>query len=591
MALSTSNSNPSDLAPVMLDESKEDFIIQGTVSRPNQADFALVTINDSEDRAVREVFGGPLAEQGQNRMVGERGVYEWWQLPGQFPSDQYVVIHGSTGDAKGPLPAIELIRELTRLFNPRYLLLLGTAGGIREKGIEYGRVIFSRQIHAGYQQLLDLPPETAKSCKVEISLFDDPVQPPSDRLYLHAKNAAIDWKPTEAMKEASESASQVVNGLGTSNHEDAPWIGSVLENVKLAMTKPPEATEIFSGSYLVDGKNSELFASIKRTFPKVGAIEMEAGAVGQAVLHSTDTEQFMGYLAIKGISDVVDSDVPAEARKAVRKALGRFASVASAEFAKRIINGWTGNTGRLYGEISLVPPKYMAYLDQELGSKRHSNSIVYDRVDLNRYSEVLNRFCIKERGVRSVWTFCYLAPYRFFAALDDTVLERHLTREAVIQAANAVVSKFGSQKGLLREKLLEHFPHFRVFIDMARRRDCSVVRIMHKGPNWDSENSALLHDFSFVNTGIGYCALDDTELGDDWVRRDQVVLNDDLLFDYDEETKRLVVTCLDAQGLGGEFKRFRQHCERKARNKNIEQILVRNGTVQISEAELPRGEE
>ena len=117
---------------------------------------------------------------------------------------------------------------------------------------------------------------------------------------------------------------------------------------------------------------------------------------------------------------------------------------------------------------------------------------------------------------------------------------------------------------------------------MAKNSNCTVSRVMHKGPNWDAENEALLDDFSCVNTGIEFCALDDTELGEEWVRRDQVILNDDLLFDFDESTKRLVVTCLDPQGMGSEFKQFREHCQKRARSKQLEWFLMSSDGAQES---------
>lgn len=265
-------------------------------SRPNQADFALVTINESEDQAVRDVFLGDQTLLEEHRLPGDRGVFTWWQMQGKASSDQYVVIHASTGDAKGLLPAIEVVRELDRLFKPRFLLVLGTAGGIRDRGIEYGHVIFSRQVHVGYQQLLDGPSPEGGPCEVCVHLFDDPIQPPSDRLYFHAKNAALDWRPTPAMKVAAEGVAEAIALIAQGSPNDRTWIDSLNTNLEQAFTRTPESTEIFSGSYLIDGRNSELFASIKRTFPKVGAVEMEAGAVAQAVLHSTDTEHFLGIL-------------------------------------------------------------------------------------------------------------------------------------------------------------------------------------------------------------------------------------------------------------------------------------------------------
>lgn len=344
---------------------------------------------------------------------------------------------------------------------------------------------------------------------------------------------------------------------------------SVITNLEQWQTKSPEATEIFSGSYLIDGQNSELFASLQRSFPKVGAVEMEAGAVAQAVLHSIDTERFLGYLVIKGISDVVDSSVAADARKPIRKAFAQLASVSSAEFAKHMIGTWTGNTGQLYGHVALVPPKYMAHLSQGLWNKRYSNSIVYEGIHLSRYSQLLDRF-FKEQVIKSAWTFCYLAPYRFFAALDPKLDQDNRSRDHALQAAKNVLAEYANNKPLLSQKLHEHFPHFRVLAELAATDKEKAMRIMHQGPDWRKENELFLVDFVHMNAGVPCYLLDDHDLdGEEWVHRDQVIINNDLLFDFDEEHKRLVITYLDPNGLGEDFRRFKEHCTRKGAGKEL----------------------
>jgi nucleoside phosphorylase len=557
---------------------------------PTQTDFALVTINESEDKAVRDVFREDTLKSHGNT-VGDRGLYTWWAMNNWDSSDRYVVVHASTGDVKGPLPAIELIRELDRLFKPRFLLILGTAGGIRDRGIEYGRVVFSRQVHVGYQQLLDRGEADVSPCKVEVRLFDDPVQPPSDRLYMHAKKAAVGWAHTARMKEASVDAvatlttrlDQLAAGADEKPEEKEKkekekeaienTIKAFLSNEEL----PAEATEIYSGPYLVDGKNSELFSCIKTTFPKVGAIEMEAGAVGQAVLHSIDTEHFIGYLVIKGISDVVDSKVPKEDRKFTRKVLSHFASLASAEFAKRMIEEWRGNTGQRYGELGLIPPKYSSFVSTELWGKRHSNSVVYDGITLDRYSQLLEKICKADRSINSAWTFCYLAPYRFFAALDSESPMNQQSVEQVHKRAMAVLALYKNDKETLRSKLLEKFPHFNVFLELAKRnkrkknksKPDKIVRILHTGKGWVELNRPFLKDFAALNADLQCLMLDDLDLdGEEWARKDQVILNDELLFDFDEEGRRLTITSLDYPGLGTEFARFRDHCKTKGKSKD-----------------------
>jgi nucleoside phosphorylase len=509
---------------------------------PNQADFALLTINKAEDQAVRAAFEGILSDE--RRVSGDRGIYAWGRMA--IGSDQIVIIHASTGDAKGPLPAIELLRELDRRYRPQFLLVLGTAGGIKERGLDYGQVVFSRHVHAGYQQLMDVENSSGPGAPpILIGLFDDPLQPPLDRLYFHAIQAAIGWTcPVlkDLVPGCQKALEEIQEKLGSPGDAAPDWLSRILQRLPLLSEQEADATEFFSGSYLIDGKQSELFKNLLQTFPKVGAVDMEAGAVAQAVLHSVDNDRSLGYLVIKGISDVVDSDVPGEFRKPIRKLMARLASRASAEFAKALITKWQGGSQRSVGRIPLIPAKYSSAITHEFKRKRSSNSVVYDDVSLAQFSRLLETLCSDET-VSSAWTFSYLAPYRFFEG----------------------PSTDGSE-------LLDRYPHFKVFVGMAGRKAGSVVRIIHRGKDWDEKNERFLESFSVVNGGIDnpvvtcHILTDEDLDGEDWLRADHVVLDDRLLLDFNMADRRLIVTSLDTghDGLQDSFRRFREHCALKS---------------------------
>jgi len=186
----------------------------------------------------------------------------------------------------------------------------------------------------------------------------------------------------------------------------------------------------------------------------------------------------------------------------------------------------------------------------------------------------LHRLCIQERGIKSAWTFCYLAPYRFFAAFDDPE-DAHSGQQYSVEAARRVLSKYKGNEKSLQEDLLRKFPHFQVFVALAKANPNGVVRVIHRGDEWD-RNKEFLPYFECVNTNLLCHVLADSDLeGEDWVRSDQVVLNDELLFDFDGGTKRLVITYLDPNDLGTDFRRFKDHCKKKSRDENSFDYLAK----------------
>jgi hypothetical protein len=579
--------------------------------RPSQVDFALLTINESEGDAVRLAFKDCLS--GDRTLVGMKGAYEWGRTEESPHTRDHIFVHASTRDWKGPIPTIEMIRELVRLFSPQYLLVLGTAGGVKStRAIEYGQIVFSRQIHTGYVQLVD----GESVDEVKASLYDDPVPPPHKGLYFQAVEVSQKWVADPKLNEcaalcmrdlerlkgsatgtasgreappepdisgtlAAECAEESSNAARreTSPHDESPDLLAEIDRIVASLCRRfpavvdkgsealaqganesaalvrPEPTEFYSGPFLIDGRNSRIFHGIQTTFPKVGAVEMEAGAVAQALQHSSGSGGPAGYLVIKGLSDIIYSKVPAARRRDVRKALAPLASLGSALFARKLIESWKGETEERVGKLRLLPPKYGVTAFSVLKGKQWSNSVVFYKVGLSQYSRLLKRLCEGER-VTSAWIFSYLAPCRFF---DDPRFKTGRKTEEV----NADV------RAQMKEHLFSEFPHFNVFLKMSKSKGKKVTRIIHRGQGWKEKNKDFIEVFGAVNgTEIECFVLEEDGLKqeDRWPISDQIVLNGDLLLNYWFEDERhgngtLTITYLDEGEARDAFATFRSHCD------------------------------
>ncbi len=106
------------------------------------ADFAIVT-------ALRDEMVALLSTLGDVREI-ERGqedirYYYVATVHCRDDSDQTVVC--VLASEMGQLTALTAAHDLIKAWNPRHLLLVGIAGGIAERGVDYGDVIVPRRVH------------------------------------------------------------------------------------------------------------------------------------------------------------------------------------------------------------------------------------------------------------------------------------------------------------------------------------------------------------------------------------------------------------------------------------------------------------
>ncbi len=163
----------------------------------------------------------------------------------------------------GRVQAANATNDAMRRWDPRYVLLVGIAGGIAEAGVQRGDVLISDQI-ADYelQKLTD--------GGNQIRWVVHPVAP---RLLEAARHLRVNWRRLIRKRRPQPGRPQC-------------FIGPVATGDKVVAIK-------------------EVLELLRSDWPKLIGIEMEAGGVASAAFQSA---QQPGFLMIRGVSDLADEN-------------------------------------------------------------------------------------------------------------------------------------------------------------------------------------------------------------------------------------------------------------------------------------------
>lgn len=101
--------------------------------------------------------------------------------------------------------------------------------------------------------------------------------------------------------------------LGLLNHanaceSEANWRELIQVIPPIEMTPKFIIGEIASGDKVVDDPENEFFEQVRKTWSKVKAVEMEAAGVGNAINQARDRREQVGFMVIRGISDLPRSN-------------------------------------------------------------------------------------------------------------------------------------------------------------------------------------------------------------------------------------------------------------------------------------------
>jgi nucleoside phosphorylase len=167
---------------------------------------------------------------------------------------------GHAGTMESALATIEAIRQ----WRPRYIFFAGIAGGL--SGLAKGDVVIADVIY-GYEY-----------GKI-------------DKLFLPRGNWT--YKTDKGLLNCA-------NAYALS----ADWRDLIKKTHPLDVLPRASSGEVASGDKVVENPGNEFFSQVIKTWPKVKAVEMEGAGVGCAIEQAHSLGIPVGFLMVRGISDI-----------------------------------------------------------------------------------------------------------------------------------------------------------------------------------------------------------------------------------------------------------------------------------------------
>lgn len=273
-------------------------------------DIALITVIREEYEAVRALLGRLGSVESYRAPLGDVNLYGWdvATLAPAGGGPPYRVVLAMVGQA-GNLHSKDAVRETIERFAPRFVLLLGIAGGLARDGVRRGSLVVSTLINgyeAGKVDESGFKPRLTQTYPVDSAL----------------RNAALKL-PTVA----------------------ALWSDDVLVAPPEAELSPPALVSgpVASGDKVIDDASQPFFLSVMERFPGIIAVEMEAAGAASAIHQLRERQSTpCGLLTLRGISDMPATGATAEAgtgeaQREQRDRWKRHAAAVAAAFAVNMI--------------------------------------------------------------------------------------------------------------------------------------------------------------------------------------------------------------------------------------------------------------
>jgi uncharacterized protein YjbI with pentapeptide repeats/nucleoside phosphorylase len=306
---------------------------------PNEVDVAIITPIKEEREAMESIFKeyGTMINAFNLKSTGSLSNQVYYS--GRV--DGCSVICAQCTD-KGNLSSEALTSNIISNFRPKYIFVVGIAGGVADKGdikvgdIKVGDVVFSNSI-TYYQYGKET--ESGKPKKVY------PIIPPSAILRNMARNVK-EWR----------------NRIKTPRPDGNGWeVSKVKEGL------------ILSGETIWDNPESEELKQILEENKDALAFETEAGGVARMIYENAKFDYTPQYIVVRGISDLVNKAGGEKTRKAWRRPVAE----AAAAFAYELIRILAQS------EAIKLDPRFLSYLNFVMGD--FVNKIDIDGKSLQDY--------------------------------------------------------------------------------------------------------------------------------------------------------------------------------------------------------------
>ncbi|HXR38983.1 MAG TPA: TIR domain-containing protein [Terracidiphilus sp.] len=264
-------------------------------------DVAFITVLPEEYEAVLRHL-----ERSQPAPAAPGGAANYPSRLGEITSaayaKPYTAVLAFAGEA-GPVNAANATREIIDRWKPRYVLLVGVAGGFPQDGLKKGDVVVSRAIwNYEYGKILD------------------EFQPRMDGTY--------------------QADAALVNAAGILAIEFPDWWRNMKVRAPGGKESRPEIKvgAVGSGSKVIDTRDNDFVRVVLEKWPKLMAVEMEGAGAALEVLRVSGAGRVVGFGMIRGISDMPgESKDLAKAQTAERDQWKKYAADAAACLSVKLV--------------------------------------------------------------------------------------------------------------------------------------------------------------------------------------------------------------------------------------------------------------
>lgn len=233
-------------------------------SLPSQVDIAIVTILPEEYEAVRRRLKNVRRDPGSKDRPNQ---YAW--VVGEIEAAHkgtYHVVLAMTVNAGNSTASLGTATTIAR-WSPRYVLLVGIAGGLPRDQLKLGDVVVSTQI-VSYE-------------------------------YGKVQDGAFSPRPNYVYQVDGPLLRGALS-LGETN-----WRSKLGRRPGMVDGKSKVLTGMVgSGEKVIDDRSADFFLSVERQFPKILAVEMEGAGAAAAIQEAREAGRTVGFLMIRGISDM-----------------------------------------------------------------------------------------------------------------------------------------------------------------------------------------------------------------------------------------------------------------------------------------------
>lgn len=272
----------------VLPPARRSMPIPATTAQNERVDLAVLTILPEEFQAVISCLDTHRHIRGS---LDSPNIYSWEIGTVRAAEAEFVVVVALAGDPTNQVAAVVTQATIER-FDPRYVVLVGIAGGLATQGQEHGDVVVSKIIYA-----------------YEYGKLDGGFHPRHD--FTHRVDPGI-----------ANAASTFISG-------EREWWNAI-------QTRPPREKPrviarlgaVASGNKVVDDVDDAFFSAVVQAWPKLLAVEMEGAGAAIAIETALAKGRQVGFAMVRAISDMPGTGVGTAERDAWKP----YAAEAAARF-------------------------------------------------------------------------------------------------------------------------------------------------------------------------------------------------------------------------------------------------------------------